>query len=59
MGGVAETREALSFEGASFIGPSHSLTGARSTTVFKFGLAEEEPDGPKLRPLKRLGNLAP
>jgi len=30
-----ETRKVPSFEGASFIGPSHSLTGVRSTTVFK------------------------
>ena len=28
-------KEAPSFEGASVIGPSHSLTGVRSTTVFK------------------------
>ena len=29
------TKEAPSNEGASFIGSSHSLTGVRSTTVFK------------------------
>ena len=30
-----ETRKAPSNKGASFIGSSHSLTGVRSTTVFK------------------------
>ena len=35
MGGVAGMRKAPENEGASVIGSSHSLTGVRSTTVFK------------------------